>query len=744
MTTINKPGGEETPESRSQLPTGDQDVLIVENDMNQVTMERGGGPHRSPSPLSDILNESDKDLDLASLPPEARPKAALGMLGGTMAHSDKTQNPGSSMSTPMNNDPEGFKPREGTDSYVQREGQSFPMIDDSAHGAFGITTGNNQLSSSKESFRDIQPNNGMGMALQSGSSAGLETNMMALNSENDILSLNWREFRSRILGILKRMDETNIARFEGLHTVNQDLSNRLDALSMSIQTDDRRVQLIERANQSVQAKVESVSSSVQHMVDAQNEHGTQVMLSLNESKKDTHAINDQITGLRREVNDILENQDELTVRVDKTEQELKYSVDAYFVHKLVASLDKTNEQKFAEVKSQVKDLSDQVARHKPEVSHAQSDMGREEVGAEFAQQPEPGAGNPHYKPGSMRGQMGFHSFRQTQNRSKSGDRFGQASCHSIEYKGTQVKQPYTQNQHLGLAEAGHNVEFYGDDWVHQNGYNFTNVANRDNHMNVGNIQGNYYEGVAPFNSNSSPHSAEYEGINGSYTHTHMNAMGGPTFSQQYIPQPMFPMQNTPMMNMSVQREPMPPQSFDPLKDLPKLDKFSGTGSEDWIDWITQFEAYAELKQWQNRAPLLRLLFTGKASEYFNQQPIWVTSNYDKCKEVMNKRFGTKVPLEAIQSSFQTLRQRADEEIRDYADRVRKTARQAFSELQNAEGYIEKQMIQAFLRGLSLQDLSVYGFGQKYNDLEECVDGILVFSVNRNIIQNLPKSVGFNL
>ena len=744
MTTINKPGGEETPESHSQLPTGDQDVLIVENDMKQVTMERGGRPHRSPSPLSDFLNESDKDLDLASLPPEARPQAALGMLGGTMAHSDKTQNPGSSMSTPMNNDPEGFKPREGTDSYVQREGQSFPMIDDSAHGAFGITTGNNQLSSSKESFRDIQPNNGMGMALQSGSSAGLETNMMALNSENDILSLNWREFRSRILGILKRMDETNIARFEGLHHANQELSNKLDALSMSIQSDNRRIELIERANQSVQAKLESVSSSVQQMIKAQNEHSPQVMLSLNEAKKDTQAINDQLAGFRREVNGILENQDELTVRVDKTEGELKYSVDANFVHKLVASLDKTNEQKFAEVKAQVKDLSDQVARHKPEIPHAQGDMGREEVGGDFEKQPEPGAGYPQYKPGPMKGHLGFHSSRPNKYRSKSGDRFGQGSRHPKGTDRTHVKQTYSSPQSFGLAEAGPNMEFFGGDFGYQNGHDFPNVASKDHRMNVGNIQGNHYEGVAPFNGNGSPHMAQYGGINGSYTPNHMNNMGGPVFPQQFNQQPTFPMQDTPMMNMSMQRGSMPPQSSDPLKDLPKLDKFSGTGSEDWIDWITQFEAYAELKQWQNRAPLLRLLFTGKASEYFNQQPIWVTSNYDKCKEVMNKRFGTKVPLEAIQSSFQTLRQRADEEIRDYADRVRKTARQAFSELQNAEGYIEKQMIQAFLRGLSLQDLSVYGFGQKYNDLEECVDGILVFSVNRNIIQNLPKSVGFNL
>ena len=56
-------------------------------------------------------------------------------------------------------------------------------------------------------------------------------------------------------------------------------------------------------------------------------------------------------------------------------------------------------------------------------------------------------------------------------------------------------------------------------------------------------------------------------------------------------------------------------------------------------------------------------------------------------------------------------------------------------------YIEKEMIKAFFKGLRQKDLSLFGFGQKYRNLDECVEGIQVFAENKRSITEL-RNVNF--
>ena len=181
--------------------------------------------------------------------------------------------------------------------------------------------------------------------------------------------------------------------------------------------------------------------------------------------------------------------------------------------------------------------------------------------------------------------------------------------------------------------------------------------------------------------------------------------------------------------------------IDISKDLPKLDKFGGSTSEDWIDFIAQYENYAAIKGWGENVSFLSMFLKGRASEFFHRQPKAVQSNYHQCKEVMNKRFGAKVPVEALQALFKALRQKPEEDILDFADNVRKIAHQAFAELKDADDYIEKEMIKAFLKGLRQKDLSIFGFGQKYRNLDECVEGIQVFAENKRSVTEL-RNVNF--
>ena len=166
------------------------------------------------------------------------------------------------------------------------------------------------------------------------------------------------------------------------------------------------------------------------------------------------------------------------------------------------------------------------------------------------------------------------------------------------------------------------------------------------------------------------------------------------------------------------------------KDLPKLEKFSGEGKDGWDNFIEQFETYALLKGWRHDASILRMYLCGKALEHYNRQSRDVKADYERSKQALKKRFESSVPREAMKASFQSLRQKTDEGIRDFADRVRKTARFAFSDLQNAEEYVEKEMVKAFLKGLIGQDLGLYGFSKNYLSYEDCVDDILVYRENK--------------
>ena len=175
-------------------------------------------------------------------------------------------------------------------------------------------------------------------------------------------------------------------------------------------------------------------------------------------------------------------------------------------------------------------------------------------------------------------------------------------------------------------------------------------------------------------------------------------------------------------------------------DLPKLERYNGVDVE-WQDFYEQFEVYAAIKGWGENVDIFRMYLKGKALEFYNRQSRATKSSYTETIRVLEERFGTKGPIEAQQAAFSSMRQNDDEEIQDFADRVRKTARLAFRDLSDAEDYVEREMIKAFLKGLSNEELSLFGFGQTFTCLDRCVEKILVFKENKRT-RALHKEVRF--
>ena len=765
-----------------------------------IQTQRGGLSHRPTTPISPIDDLIDRELKKIPYGVSAGATSkAMGVAQSESLANTLTSNNGKSETIDLTRDPTNEGPNSTTEkksvssSYLDNQNPDFLQLMSDARQKTMNPGASLKLDSGKmllnqEGDKEANKSNLLKQATIGAKSEdavvrpkdltqtksqtpGATTNLgMPLTNEN-IMELPDKEFRTRILGMITQMRVNQEVQLNHANRVNADLSNKLANLSLTVEGNARNLQKIDDNHLAIKANLDALGPALHHIKDAQTKAWETLSSSIEKAKNETKVVNDHINALRREVNDM----DGVKRRIDKVEGDVKYLVDASFVSKMVNSVSTGIEEKLKAFDLQIRQLSAKVdtnktvsfqahsdARHSENVNNpeagvqedafrldlqpnfdnngsagAMSGLSQNGVGPEFPQS-DFGHSNNSVIPGSLKGQPGAFSSGHRESRSRNRQSQHQDSRRQSQNRrgdNTHVKQGYSP-AHMGGRQGrqfGHNNSNHSNDLHYQSP--MAGNVNSNGFYNQDAQNGYYEQGGFPNVPNSFP-----EG--------HMNPYATPPpFPPNFNQIPMgnqFP-GGSPMGNYFHQNSPVPyvvngQQMADTLKDLPKLDKFSGSG-DDWLDWIAQFETYAQLKNWQNKTTYLQLYLTGKASEHFNRQSQNVKSDFIKAKEVMNKRFGTKVPLEAIQSSFQSLRQKADEDIRDFADRVRKDACHAFSELTGAEEYIEKQMIKTFLKGLLTQELSMYGFGQKYKNLEECVDGIMVNKEHRRIVK-AARNVNF--
>ncbi|VDI17299.1 Hypothetical predicted protein [Mytilus galloprovincialis] len=160
--------------------------------------------------------------------------------------------------------------------------------------------------------------------------------------------------------------------------------------------------------------------------------------------------------------------------------------------------------------------------------------------------------------------------------------------------------------------------------------------------------------------------------------------------------------------------------------VPKNLKYTGKGN--WKAFYTKFTGYAEAAGWTDKQKREQLCWCleDKASDFYT---VLLESNKDIAFSAvvtkMVKRFGFQEPQETSQIQFQTITQKTEESLADWADRVLSLATQSFKDL--SEEYMTKQAVMKFCQGCNDPEAGQHACGFKPVSVENAIDIIKVVS-----------------
>ena len=179
----------------------------------------------------------------------------------------------------------------------------------------------------------------------------------------------------------------------------------------------------------------------------------------------------------------------------------------------------------------------------------------------------------------------------------------------------------------------------------------------------------------------------------------------------------------------------PPRRRNNLKttdNLPKGLRYDGT--ENWFGFKTKFTRYMEVKNWTHAESRDYLCWTleGKASEYY---ATLITRNENigflDVLSKLEKRFGG-VPLpDTAQMQLANSRQKPEESIEDWADRVVQLSVYAFQDL--PEEYMYRQAINRICHGCLDKEAGQYAVNMNLDSVELAVDKIKNYQFNHQVI-----------
>ena len=200
----------------------------------------------------------------------------------------------------------------------------------------------------------------------------------------------------------------------------------------------------------------------------------------------------------------------------------------------------------------------------------------------------------------------------------------------------------------------------------------------------------------------------------------------------FTPGPAPNLQN----NAPVQQGRANPQN-DLLRNLPRLEKFSGNSS--WDDYVNQFDKMARIAQWSDavKADALHLVLGGNALHYYENLRDEVKNDPIRLRRAMSERFGPDLPAEAQRTAFSNLERCEKESFREFADRVRETAIRAYPNAPDSE---ESLMVPAFLRGLGYPEACMYNMNKSHATLDDALRGVQLYIENEKAIYG-KKSKG---
>ncbi|CAG2220118.1 unnamed protein product [Mytilus edulis] len=167
--------------------------------------------------------------------------------------------------------------------------------------------------------------------------------------------------------------------------------------------------------------------------------------------------------------------------------------------------------------------------------------------------------------------------------------------------------------------------------------------------------------------------------------------------------------------------------------MPKNLKYTGKGN--WKAFYTKFTGYAEAAGWTDKQKREQLCWCleDKASDFYT---VLLESNKDIAFSTvvtkMVKRFGFQEPQETSQIQFQTITQKKEESLEDWADRVLSLATQSFKDL--SEEYMTKQAVMKFCQGCNDPEAGQHACGFKPVSVENAIDIIKWFQHSRKAVQ----------
>lgn len=156
-------------------------------------------------------------------------------------------------------------------------------------------------------------------------------------------------------------------------------------------------------------------------------------------------------------------------------------------------------------------------------------------------------------------------------------------------------------------------------------------------------------------------------------------------------------------------------------EIPRIEPYSG--KEPWRDFFGQFKRCMRLREWssQEAATYLGLYLKGDALHYFEQLPVETQENFQRCTAALETRFGQTATAATQRSMFEKLHQKETESLRQFADRVRGVAIEAFSEL--PAKFVEGEMVRCFLEGLLLTNAGLFCIHQAPSSLDQAVEAV---------------------
>ena len=177
---------------------------------------------------------------------------------------------------------------------------------------------------------------------------------------------------------------------------------------------------------------------------------------------------------------------------------------------------------------------------------------------------------------------------------------------------------------------------------------------------------------------------------------------------------------------------------DIMKKFERMDKFRGDGSMSWKTFIGYFEKNCTKYQCDDdlKLELLADGLSGTAAEFFMALPTAVQDDYDSLVTSLQKRFESNANARSIRQKLRSLKQKPDETIQDFSQRVRLVVR----DLPNPQDpSTEALAVDTFLEGVRNSTAALFVMQKDHTSLERAVESLDQTISNHNILAAEKKA-----